>query len=1768
MASIYDDLIPKKTGTQSVSTPKPATSSQSLYADLAPGASPQTKPASTGGIYADLIPAAKAPAPEKKGFSIPSPFSGFKPKGTIGDMSSSIVGDVKKVAQKVYETGAGIIAPGITKEEVYSPSFLKDVALGIPKGGYEIAKEVVTKPVKSAQALVGGIARGVSDFTTNAIVNFLPVPPELRESTRSQVQQTLDKYLTPPETKITEGSRIAGTAGPLIGAGIAGRAAGATLGAPLLGEVAGFSVAGQTQLPLEATAEERTDQVMTDLIALGLFKAGSALYNKAKGTVRDAVTHIKGQEVLKPEIDRALYVKELISSRPNDIASALDMYESGLGAKYKAGGPAEGLKILEGALKKNTSAPTIFLRPRRVLEKTEPTKARELPPIKEGFPKPEEVLRKAREATIYDDLKPKEADVNVGDQVTVIRTERPTERVDVEVVERTPNGIIARETPESAPRLFPTAEFSVLRKAEPRAETLEPEIARPAVKEADIQSIKDQLESLASRLKTPASFKRTAESMIEKFVRGDEAKRTYVFEQLGVKNVREFVDRTKAPKQETANVADLERTVVETYRKAGMSEEVPTVLKADEMLSKILMQFELAEPGRREPVLDRDGYQTGYQGVPSTFPKWIPESLRSTKLFDQVIAGLMQIEKLKIPKGKPKLQKLYNLILDALDEELGVSTKAEREKITQSYEQPKKETDSRSIRGSTPRVSGGLGSLESPQGRKTINKIIERRSKEAEGVQEVPKAFKLSERAKQILNEFGVPIAEKELSSRLLGRFAYREKNVRVQALYDVTTVVHEGIHALDNKVRFAEKLIADTKPGAKIRNRLTDIYEELYPRGNRTHKLEKRIKEGLATFFENYFYDPAGTVAKYGDLVDAFIKPEGKYYSTEFTRLLDKMNELVDDYMKLSPEQRIGARIRTGKEVVEEKSGFTIPQRIIFSLFNRFEPLKRYAKQTGVSETWDDPFVQAFNIMNKNTVIYNWVKGDSMPVLKADGNWDVKKGSVAQYSELVKGKEDAFRSYLVARRVASDSNKLNRMKNDLAEMEAEGFDLSNPQASIERSALIKEIQNLENVIRRDDFSLQDALAVVNKYGTEFAKAGKIYDDVNKRLIDFSENSGLLDRETATIYRNEEGYTSFKRYIEDEIDGSIGTIQGSSKSKVSSFKGRTGSQLDLVDPVYNQIMSVNEIISKGLENVLWTKVARMTDKSPEIARRFEQIEVKGVPDAQGKISFPQEKDPSMIRIFVGGKRRFYKAAPEFLAVAKNLRPKELEGFSLLLRIPSSIFSRLTTSANPLFAAGNLSVDQFTAASQTKTGFKPIVDPIKSFMDYVQGDPRVKEYLAIGGKRQTLASYFDLSPDEISHKLVGGETKAEKVVGMIDAGIGILEIPSNFSEISTRFAEYRRALEAGDSMSVAMYKAADVTTPFQLGGNYGGRIGQEYVKSIPYLNAIIQVMYKFGRGIKDQPERVATVGAAIMTAGLSFSILTMKVGSEEQKRKIRNEPARNLARYIYVPHPNGKDVIKLRIPEQFGSYLGIANLYVIEKYGGNEATFDEYLESATAQFPDAINVTEPSKAFLGLIPQALKPSVLVAANTKTFPEIGPIVPDYMKDVEPRKQYNTYTSEVAKFMGDLMNTSPAKIDFWVRNQFGVVGGFLLGKVPGSPIHIQEQDHVLGGRSVNRFYDNKDGIEQQYKEMVKDNPDSYTYKQKYDVQVAKQAYNKVGEILSALRDVAREDELPEDIRQQTFNLLVEFDRTENILDTASDIANLGQKVNGLRAKTSGNR
>lgn len=135
--------------------------------------------------------------------------------------------------------------------------------------------------------------------------------------------------------------------------------------------------------------------------------------------------------------------------------------------------------------------------------------------------------------------------------------------------------------------------------------------------------------------------------------------------------VEAAVKEMQAAKKE--KIQNLEKQLNEEYAKNENSKEI---------LAFIATQMDASVAGQRIGLPDGETL-----AIKSSFPKWVPDSLRSSKLFNKVYAGL-EIGRIVYPEANRSRQRaLYQAIFDELDAQLDMDTKAIRNGIIDLYEE-------------------------------------------------------------------------------------------------------------------------------------------------------------------------------------------------------------------------------------------------------------------------------------------------------------------------------------------------------------------------------------------------------------------------------------------------------------------------------------------------------------------------------------------------------------------------------------------------------------------------------------------------------------------------------------------------------------------------------------------------------------------------------------------------------------------------------------------------------------------------------------------------------------------------------------------------------------------------------------------------------------------------------------------------------------------------------------------------------------------------
>jgi hypothetical protein len=319
--------------------------------------------------------------------------------------------------------------------------------------------------------------------------------------------------------------------------------------------------------------------------------------------------------------------------------------------------------------------------------------------------------------------------------------------------------------------------------------------------------------------------------------------------------------------------------------------------------------------------------------------------------------------------------------------------------------------------------------------------------------------------------------------------------------------------------------------------------------------------------------------------------------------------------------------------------------------------------------------------------------------------------------------------------------------------------------------------------------------------------------------------------------------------------------------------------------------------------------------------------------------------------------------------------------------------------------------------------------------------------------------------------------------MLNAGMDVLALPSKASEILTRATEYVKSRMSGKSSIVALEEAGRVSAPFHHVGRLGGgRIGQTAIKSIPFFNPSIQVLAQAAESLEtpEARKRYLFVALAVTAASIASLGLLMATGTDDQKKLYADIHPDELNKYIWLPNPDGKSLIKIRVPDQMAVVATLVNMLWADKALQANYKVGEYINASMAWLPAQFDITQPAKLLMAWIPQIIKPAILTAVGMKDFPKIMPLESQSQTNKLPSQRFTEATSPVAKKLGELLNLSPIKIDYLLTGYLGRATGFLTGK-PGvyNPLKAMGRDYYFeSGRKLQDFYDMKEVNDQEYK------------------------------------------------------------------------------------------
>lgn len=1007
---------------------------------------------------------------------------------------------------------------------------------------------------------------------------------------------------------------------------------------------------------------------------------------------------------------------------------------------------------------------------------------------------------------------------------------------------------------------------------------------------------------------------------------------------------------------------------------------------------------------------------------------------------------------------------------------------------------------------------------------------------EAVGAEGSKEEFKLFEKVKALCQKYAARLGEKYTGRRAVGLFFPGTKNIFLRALNNMSVAIHEVTHYLDNKFKIVEPLkgvVGESVNGNPIyakeslpmRKALTDVYEKYYPGGKRTHSLKKRLTEGIATFIQKYVEMPTIMTTDYPLLVKEFLSESGKYYDPILTDFIHDAKEIIREYQSLDALSKVKSRVVSAGQIFNVKTFLNLKEKIYTELCDNIFPLEKLGGDIHLWARLNNslPGFIAKNIIGDNG--YHTIKNGEFVKLY-DFNWHtiVKKLHDS-------GETEDFGAWLFARDTHFNYVELSKILETFKQniriiLAKEGKTLTEDQITA-RAQSQPEYREKALILDKNGITQEVAEKAYLDHKDRFSEEAKMFDDLVRARLDLLHDPdvGLVNHEKYTELTSKEGYASLKRDIYNEILGEptedIPVAKPKiGKNKISSMRSRHGSALSVINPLFNAIQNDSEITKKAVKQIIYNKIYAVREKFPGL---FQQLPVETTTDKFGKIVFPQEKDPNIIMARVDYKRKPLLVSKEIKQVLDEvLVHQKLHLIEEILVRASRLFTKGTTGLYPQFAVSNFIVDQFTAAAQTKNdlipAYTPLVELFKEVIDSDSPDAKyLKEYLLLGGDRQTLVGWLDMTPNEFFRAISQEKKGILKILEGLEGGAeNILGFASKWSEIITRASEYIKARKSGKSQLEALEDAGQVTAPFHhIGRLGGGTMGKTAIKMLPFFSPAIQVLAQYGRTINNPKTRKrALFVVGILTAAMIGSMYWLrKKGTKKQKEAIKGIQPNELANYIWFPHPNGEDLLRFRISEQMGVFGTMANMMILDKMENAHYGADEYMDAATAWIPDQLNVTDPERLLVAWIPQLVRPALEVDINQRIYPKVTPLESSIMRELPPAERYTEKTSKIGRALGGKLGLSPIQWDHLIEGYLGRATRFAIGKEVGNP--IVREIYTLSMRQVENYYEIKQKTEQQANLMKKD-PKRFTPGERNKIRADYQKCQRIANYIRIYRDM----------------------------------------------------
>lgn len=596
----------------------------------------------------------------------------------------------------------------------------------------------------------------------------------------------------------------------------------------------------------------------------------------------------------------------------------------------------------------------------------------------------------------------------------------------------------------------------------------------------------------------------------------------------------------------------------------------------------------------------------------------------------------------------------------------------------------------------------------------------------------------------------------------------------------------------------------------------------------------------------------------------------------------------------------------------------------------------------------------------------------------------------------------------------------------------------------------------------------------------EFEVASKLWKAWNDNVLRIAVAGGILKKSTKDYFQK-----TYPEYIPMKRDF---TIEGdlSAHGDIMHALTEEGSSRVVKDPMMQAVLDMKTVVSKVERNRVGQALAKMANGE------YGHYLMMRVPDGK------EAKAHQIITVWEEGKPTYYQCTADGLYDAYTSANKAFVQMNVdvITEMQQNLATvlRFGATSTPAFALWNLGRDILDAVILNRDGRRhsgaAIREPLLTLWDGLSVVLSDTKTLGIGkmmahldknnaANRNLKAEYMTQgvqyttmlhTPKDItSHfrKIVTPKSELDIAKTIVSKHIRTLLDFNEACEQIARMGLYKRARKRGGSAIEAATVASDSTVNFMRSGTRTKAIN----KITPFFNATIQGGLKFFREVKNDPIGVGLAAFECITLPTLFCYAMNK--DEDWYRDMPLDQ-KNKAWYLKI----NDTICSFPKPPVLGQLCGslVERALDVMYQGDDMSAADDCL----------------LKAVQGFFPTYTAPSVEKVFEWQSnynFYKGRPIVDQRLGKLSDKYQYNVYTSEIAKGVGNLFNVSPMKVDNTFYGLTGSMGYAFNGlmdyalKTNETPdrkwTEYTRATYTEGGRqtrSQDIFYKGMDKLEKQ--------------------------------------------------------------------------------------------